>query len=223
MLTSVRGSDRIELCVAFSSVGASTGPSRASFCAWASALGSTCATAAESCSGSSTTPVRRDRISISRPSSRVRSCSSRGSTGATPVGSAQTSGPTLRAISTSSPASALRSMPGSRAAGRSSHSSVAAADVLTSRRASSGRPGSHRLACGLARAPWAHVLVQALGDLDEQAGEKVAVGFDVAQLGEHLLDRVLHLLALALDLLMKRLGIAAHAVGEIAFELAHLV
>ena len=67
------------------------------------------------------------------------------------------------------------------------------------------------------------VLVQALGDLDEQPGQQVAIGLDVAELGEHFFDRVLKILVLALDLLAQRLRFLGQAVGHVALELAQLV
>src|SRR5215472_188328 len=201
MLTSVRGSLRIELCVAFSKAGASTCPNCASFDAWAIAMGRTRPTATASCSGSSITSLSRDNTSISRPTSKVRSCSSLRSTGRTPFGPVPNWGSTFRASSASRPASALRSIPGSSERGRNSRSSVAAADVLTALDQSAGYQTARWFNGALADDLWSHVLVQAPGDLDEQPREQVPIGFDVAQLGEHLFDRVLDFFAPALDLL----------------------
>ena len=76
MLTSVVGSLRIELSAAFSMTGANTCPIRSSLVAWAIAVGKTRPITAAKRSGSSTMPVSRHNVSISRPTSKVRSCSS---------------------------------------------------------------------------------------------------------------------------------------------------
>src|SRR6516165_6341457 len=233
MLTSVRGSCRIELCVAFARAGANAWPSRASFVASAIAVGKTRPTAPASCSGSSTTSLSRDSTSISCPTSKVRSCWSRGSTAGTSLGSALDWGSTLRASWARSPASALRSIPARSAPsrsipaspenGRTSRSSVADAEVVTAVRRSGRRPTAHRLGDALAAALWSDVLVQAPGDLDEQPGEQVPIGFDIAQLGEHFLERVLDILGLALDFLAQRLQLLSQVVGLVAFEAAQLL
>src|SRR6516162_5608634 len=206
MLTSVRGSCRIELCVAFARAGANAWPSRASLVASAIAVGRTRPTAPASCSGSSTTSLSRDSTSISCPTSKVRSCSSRGSIADTPLGSATDWGSTLRASWTRSPASACRSIPARSLAaspenGRTSDSSVAAADVLTAAGRSGRRPAPRRVGDALADALWSDVLVQAPGDLDKQPGEQIPIGFHTAQLGEHFLERVLDVFGPALDFL----------------------
>ena len=133
MLTSVVGSLRIELSAAFSMTGANTCPIRSSLVAWAIAVGKTRPITAAKRSGSSTTPVSRDNVSISRPTSKVRSCSSCRSRGCTPFRSARSSGFRLSAISTSRLASAFRSMASSPEGERSSPSRISG-EVLTSRR-----------------------------------------------------------------------------------------
>src|SRR5262249_43375639 len=217
------GSLGIDSWVASSKAGAGPCPSCASFDPGGIAVGRMRPTATASCSGSSTISLSRRSTSISRPTSKVRSCSSRGSIGYTPFGSARNCGSTFRASSTSSPASALRSIPGSSEKGPTSHSSEAAVDVLTTPGRSGGHPTARWLRGALAYAPWSDVLVQAPGDLEEQAGEQVPVGFDVAQLGEHLFDRVLDVLALALDFLAQRLHLLSQAVGLVALEPAQLL
>src|ERR1700692_5075940 len=96
-------------------------------------------------------------------------------------------------------------------------------DVLTSPCASMGRPAARWFSAALAHALWSRVLVQALRDLDEQPREQVSIRFDVAQLAEHLLKRVLEVLVLALDLVAQRLRLLDQAVGHVALELAQLV
>src|SRR5262245_36896342 len=88
-------------------------------------------------------------------------------------------------------------------------------------RALAGRPATRWFDPALADAH--RVLVQALGDLDEQPGQQVAIGFDVAELGEHFLDLVLKIVVPALDLLVQRLRFLGQAVGHVALELAQLV
>src|SRR6266567_34463 len=222
MLMSVRGLLRIELCVAFSKAGVSTCPSRSSPVAWATAVGRTRPTAAASCSGFSTTALRRASSSISRPSTICRSSSSRRSSRGTPSKSGACSGLTFRASSTRSPASALRSMPSALGGGRSSSRSVVAADVLTAG-ASARLPVAQGVAGGLAHGLRPDILVQALRDLDEEPRKQVAVGFHVAELGEHLLDRVLKIAVPALDFVPKRLRFLRQAIGKIPLELAELV
>src|SRR6516225_9550485 len=222
MLTSVRGSLRIELCVAFSKAGASTCANCASFDAWAIAVGRTRPTATASCSGSSTTSLSRDSTSISRPTSKVRSCSSRESFGRTPLGAVPICGSTFRASSARSPASALRSIPESLENGRTSRSSVSASEVLNAVGRSARYPIPRWLGGPLADALRSDVLVQASGDLEEQPREQVPIGFDIAQLGEHLLDRLLDVLVLTLDFLAQRLHLLGQAVGLVALETAQL-
>ena len=80
-------------------------------------------------------PSRRSAahsVSISRPTSKVRSCSSCRSLGRTPFGWARRSGFRLCAISTSRPASAFRSMASSPEGERSSPSRISG-DRVTSR------------------------------------------------------------------------------------------
>src|SRR6516162_6138384 len=222
MLSSVRGSLWIELCVALSRAGANTSPSCASLDTWAIAEGRTRPTAAASCSGSSTISLSRDNTSISRPTSKVRSCSSLGSIGRTPFGSAPNCGSTFRASSARRPASALRSIPRSFETGRNSHSRVAAADVLTAVSTSAGHPTARWLRGRPASALWPDILVQAPGDLDEQPGEQIPIGFDIAQLGEHLLDRALQVVVPALDFLAQRLHLLRQPVGLVALDSAQL-
>src|ERR1700730_2193706 len=222
MLTSVPGSLRIELCVAFSRAGANTCPSRASLDANAIAVGRTRPTASASCASPPTPSRSWNTTPTSRPSSKVRSCSSRGSIGRTPAGPVPNWGSTFRASSTRSPASARRSIPGSPENGRTSHSSVSAADALTAVGRLGGAPTPRWLDGALADALWSDLLVQAPGDLDKQPGEQVPIGFDTAQLSEHLLDRMLEVLVLALDFLAQRLHLLRQAVGLVALELAQL-
>ena len=133
MLTNVPGLVWIELSAAFSMTGAKTCPIRASLVAWAIAVGKTRPIAAAKRSGSSTTPASRDKVSISRPTSNVRSCSSCTSPRRTPFRSERSSGLRLSAISISRAASAFRSMHSSPEGGRSSTSRISG-EVLTSRR-----------------------------------------------------------------------------------------
>src|SRR6185369_1230726 len=141
--------------------------------------------------------------SCSRSSSTSRSASIRGSASRRLGCACATLGFTQRASSSRRPASRR---PGSSSPAPAD-GFVAASDsfAIAVPRSSGALTVAARLGC--------HVLVQALGDLDEQACEQVAIGLDVAQLGKHPLDGgagvVLaspHLVAQALDLLGQALG-----------------
>src|SRR5215472_4391659 len=222
MFRRVDGLPRIELSVAFSIAGASTAPNCASLDTWAIAVGKMRPTAAASCSGSSTTSLSRASTSISRPSSTLRSCSRRRSIGRTPLGCAGELGSRWRATSARSPASSLRSIPGSPAKGRTRSSSVSALGVLTAFAQSGGHLTARRFDGAPAGATWSGVLVQASSDLEKQTGEQIPIGFDVVQLGEHLLDRVLNVLVPAPEFIAQRLHLLCQAVGLLALEPAHL-
>src|SRR5262249_14167730 len=58
------------------------------------------------------------------------------------------------------------------------------------------------------------VLIQALGDLDKQAGEKIAVGLDVAELGEHPVDGCPGVFLAPPHLLAQSLHLVGDAIGE---------
>jgi hypothetical protein len=94
----------------------------------------------------------------------------RGLNGTMPVGSVPTLGSTFRASSSNSPARILRSRPVSIAAGERSQSS-GAADVLTfMSRCDIADGQAARLRGTTLDALGSQVLVEALGDLHEQAG-----------------------------------------------------
>jgi len=66
-------------------------------------------------------------------------------------------------------------------------------------------------------------LVEAARDLDEKAGQQVAIGLDVAQLAEHPLDRCVEILAATLGFFALFLRGTLKTFHELAFELAQLV
>src|SRR5580704_16561270 len=218
MSTRVLGSLRTELPRA----GASTCPSRSSrAAAWAIAAGRTRLMTVASRSGSSSTSLKCRDSSISRPSKRNRSCSSRGSNGAMPVGSVPTLGSTFLASSSNSPASILRSRPVSIAAGERSQSSGAVLTLMS--RCDIAPRQTVRLRGPALDALGSQILVEALGDFHEQARKQGAIGLHVAQVGEHLFDRMPEVRVLLMDLVAQRLCLAREAVGDIAIELAELI
>src|SRR5712675_396881 len=183
------------------------------------AAGSTRLTAIASCSGSSSTSLKCFVSSISRPSNSVRNWSRRRSNGVMPVGWLSTLASIFLASSTSSPASTSRLSSVSRV-GRSSHS-IVVAEELTLGRGFVAREAAQRLGACLALG--SDILIEALGDLDEQARQQVAVGLHVAQLTEHLLERRPQVHVLLLGFLVQRLRLPGEAIGEVAVELAHLI
>ncbi len=68
-----------------------------------------------------------------------------------------------------------------------------------------------------------HVLIQASGNLDEQTGQQIAVGLNVAELGEHPLDGRAGVLVPPPHFVSQGLGFVAQAFGEFPLKGGKLV
>ena len=68
-----------------------------------------------------------------------------------------------------------------------------------------------------------HVLVQASGHLDEETGQQVAIGLDVAQFGEHPFDGGASIIVFPPDVVSHTLDFVADSICEFAIETPELV